>query len=60
MPTAKDIFQIFVPDGALDDDEEDPAPAPGLPTLEGLVPVGLPMGDDGCGADTTLPLPAST
>lgn len=50
---------ICVPDGALEDDEEEPAP--GLPALEGLPPVGLlPLEEDGFDADTNVLLPAST
>ena len=58
MPVVNHFSLICLPDGVLEDDEEDPAP--GLPTLEGLVPVGLPLGDDGFDAETTLLLPAST
>ena len=48
---------ISVPDGVLEDDEE---PAAGLPALDGLPPVGLPLEDAGFCAGTTLPLPAFT
>ena len=48
---------ISVPDGVPEDDEE---PAAGLPSLDGLPPVGLPLEDAGFWLGTTLPLPAST